>query len=340
MSTGIGPPQAPSNRGTLIQGISSDAELALVQGDWQAVDEIVDEILEIDPEIPRALELKELRARIIEDQLRDLVGGAGQALAQQDWQSVDGFVQKIREIDPHNSSADSFKTATDQNLKRIENLIKDAKQAMSRLKWQTVLEKAQDILGLDPADSNGLALRAAAYRGLGGQDQPTNWLSTAQRFLPIIPVVGIFAGLLVFLGRLYLESYYSYFGIPPAALHLEVQDYTFGSFPLVLFVLMLSAGVIVYWRAMPTGWLGNSFRRLFDFWWDHFTEAFHWHQRKSIKPVPDSIPEQRFQAIIKKIVGVSLVERNLSAAYKKIGSIPRFGGSIQTAIQKTKAFKN
>ena len=197
-----------------------------------------------------------------ETHIQQLSDAANQACARRDWQSMRGLVDEILEFDPGNANAKFLLTMFEQNWRQIRRLIIDAQQAVSHLNWQTVLRLAQNILALDPADQNGLALRAAAYRGLGDQDQPANWLSTAQRFLHIIPVVGVFAGLLVFLGRLYLESYYSYFGIPPSALTLDVQDYTFGSFPLVLFVLMLSAGVILYWRAIPTGWLGNILKAL------------------------------------------------------------------------------
>ena len=75
------------------------------------------------------------------------------------------------------------------------------------------------------------------------------------RFLPIIPALGVFAGLVTFLGRLYLQSYYSYFGIPPSALELEVQDYAFGSFPLILFVLMVTVSVTIYWLINKPGLL-------------------------------------------------------------------------------------
>ena len=191
---------------------------------------------------------------------------------------MSGLVDEILEIDPGNLNAKFLLTMFEQNWRQIQRLIIDAQQAVNHLNWQTVLRLAQNILALDPVDLNGLALRAAAYRGLGDQDQPTNWLSTAQRFLPIIPAVGVFAGLLVFLGRLYLESYYSYFGIPPSALNLDVQDYAFGSFPVVLFVLVASSGVLIYWRAMPAGWLviylSILFWTPFNFWLTYASVAY------------------------------------------------------------------
>ena len=81
------------------------------------------------------------------------------------------------------------------------------------------------------------------------------------RFLPIIPALGVFAGLVTFLGRLYLQSYYSYFGIPPSALELEVQDYAFGSFPLILFVLMVTVSVTIYWLINKPGLLGDMLQK-------------------------------------------------------------------------------
>ena len=107
---------------------------------------------------------------------------------------MSGLVDEILEIDPGNPNAKFLLTMFEQNWQQIQRLIIDAQQAVNHLNWQTVLRLAQNILALDPVDLNGLALRAAAYRGLGDQDQPTNWLSTAQRFLPIIPAVGVFAG--------------------------------------------------------------------------------------------------------------------------------------------------
>jgi hypothetical protein len=70
----------------------------------------------------------------------------------------------------------------------------------------------------------------------GGNSSIVDYLG---KVAPFIPIVGVATGMLVFLGRLYLESYYGYFGIPASALNFEVQDYTFGSFPLVIFVLVV-----------------------------------------------------------------------------------------------------
>lgn len=135
-------------------------------------------------------------------------------------------------------------------------------------------------------------------------------------------MVGIFAGLLVFLGRLYLESYYSYFGIPPSALHLEVQDYTFVSFPLVLFVLMLSAGVILYWRAIPTGWLGNILTKIIHIWWSNFKKGFQGRARRSIKPVRGT-----------RLGSVAILEHKLQAGETKLGIVPLVGGTLHTATK-------
>lgn len=98
----------------------------------------------------------------------------------------------------------------------------------------------------------------------GSRASVLNWLPRLLPLLSLIPIFGVVTGLLVFLGRLYLESYYSFFGIPPSSLDLDIQDYTFGAFPLVLFVLVVTAGVLFYWRAVPTGWLGSLPIKLID----------------------------------------------------------------------------
>lgn len=89
-----------------------------------------------------------------------------------------------------------------------------------------------------------------------------DWFSSALRLLPIVPAIGAFAGLVTFLGRLYLESYYSFFGIPPSALAFEVQDYAFGSFPLILFVLVVTVTVVTYWWIDRPGLLAMFAERL------------------------------------------------------------------------------
>jgi hypothetical protein len=81
----------------------------------------------------------------------------------------------------------------------------------------------------------------------------TDWQSVLQWLLQVVPALGLFTGLLVFVGRLYVESYYSYLGIPPSALEFAIQDYTFGSFPLVLFVLVVTGIVTSYWIAFQIG---------------------------------------------------------------------------------------
>ena len=80
---------------------------------------------------------------------------------------MSGLVDEILEIDPGNLNAKFLLTMFEQNWRQIQRLIIDAQQAVNHLNWQTVLRLAQNILALDPVDLNGLALRAAAYRGLG-----------------------------------------------------------------------------------------------------------------------------------------------------------------------------
>ena len=89
------------------------------------------------------------------------------------------------------------------------------------------------------------------------QSQAPQWLGRLAPLLPLLPAFGIFTGLVVFLGRLYLESYYSFFGIPPSSLDLDIQDYTFGSFPVVVFVLIVTAAVFLYALQSSPGWLGR-----------------------------------------------------------------------------------
>lgn len=48
------------------------------------------------------------------------------------------------------------------------------------------------------------------------QSQFPEWLGRIAPLLPLlVPAFGAYTGLGIFLGRLYLESYYSFFGIPP-----------------------------------------------------------------------------------------------------------------------------
>ena len=151
----------------------------------------------------------------------------------------------------------------------IARAISDANDARARLDWPAVRKKSQDILALDIGNSEGSALQSAALRALGPDDEPANLLSAVQKALPILPAIGLFAGLLVFLGRLYLESYYSFFGVPASALEFEVQDYTFGSFPIVLFMLVMAVSVTFYKRGVRAGWLGILFRSALRRWMEY-----------------------------------------------------------------------
>lgn len=88
------------------------------------------------------------------------------------------------------------------------------------------------------------------------------------KIVPLLPIVGVATGMLVFLGRLYLESYYGYFGIPSSALTFEVHDYTFGSFPLVIFVFVILVSHFLYNQAIknadPAARIAKLVREVFS----------------------------------------------------------------------------
>ena len=49
--------------------------------------------------------------------------------------------------------------------------------------------------------------------------------------------IAVGTALVYFLGRLYLEGYYEYFGIAPGVLSFSTQDYMFSSFPILMMVI-------------------------------------------------------------------------------------------------------
>lgn len=62
----------------------------------------------------------------------------------------------------------------------------------------------------------------------------------------VLAGLGLFAALTYFLGRLYIESYYSAFGISVQALSFKPEDYMFSSFDLIIMCLLISLVIYLY----------------------------------------------------------------------------------------------
>jgi len=82
--------------------------------------------------------------------------------------------------------------------------------------------------------------------------EPPKW---ADRLLVLLPSAGLFGGLLYFIGRRYVETYYDTLGVPPDVLRLEVADYVFEGAQLVRLMLAVAFTIlaIVLYRLFTSG---------------------------------------------------------------------------------------
>ena len=62
--------------------------------------------------------------------------------------------------------------ASERVQRRIEQLLDEADEAITRLEWEVVRQRAQAVLVLEPDNGDGLALHAAAERGLAESSTP------------------------------------------------------------------------------------------------------------------------------------------------------------------------
>ena len=69
----------------------------------------------------------------------------------------------------------------------------------------------------------------------------------------LLPIIGVFAALSYFLGRLYMEAYYYALGITPHVLDFKPEDYMFSSFNLVVMCFTITTWLYIYWRATRSG---------------------------------------------------------------------------------------
>jgi len=91
--------------------------------------------------------------------------------------------------------------------------------------------------------------------------KPTDAKDTLIKLAQILlPIVGIFAALTYFLGRLHIESYYYALGITPHVLDFKTEDYMFSSFNLVIMCLTISIWLYMYW-----GWAKSGRRLILGF---------------------------------------------------------------------------
>lgn len=82
-------------------------------------------------------------------------------------------------------------------------------------------------------------------------DQPDNNQGNRDGILNIIktflPAIGVFAALIYFFGRLYIEEYYYALGISPDVLTFSTEDYMFSSFNVVIMCLVFSILFYLCW---------------------------------------------------------------------------------------------
>lgn len=166
MSTEADPPHRPSGGESreaqhsssgqlLIQRLINTAEQALAHGDLGAVEISVGEILEIDPDNVRALELRDTSVRI-----DDLLSDADQMFAQGNWQAVEGLVDELLQIDPDNSRARDWV----ELRKHLQELVRKAEQAFTDRNWQAARQYVDDIFEIDPENIQAKAFRTALDR--------------------------------------------------------------------------------------------------------------------------------------------------------------------------------
>ena len=69
----------------------------------------------------------------------------------------------------------------------------------------------------------------------------------------LVPVIGVFAALCYFLGRLQIEAYYYALGITPHVLHFTPEDYMFSSLNLVIICASVSYWLYTYYSHKKAG---------------------------------------------------------------------------------------
>lgn len=82
----------------------------------------------------------------------------------------------------------------------------------------------------------------------------TNQRVSLLRFAQILlPLLGIFAALIYFLGRLRTDAYYYSLGISPFSLTFSTEDYMFSSFNLVIMATVITLWAFYHWETAISG---------------------------------------------------------------------------------------
>ncbi len=86
-----------------------------------------------------------------------------------------------------------------------------------------------------------------AGRG-GGQQKSSPWDGIVQVLKTFLPAISVFAALIYFFGRLYVEAYYYALGITPEVLVFTTQDVMFFSFNMVIMCLVFTILFYMCWE--------------------------------------------------------------------------------------------
>lgn len=76
------------------------------------------------------------------------------------------------------------------------------------------------------------------------------WEGVLKKIQTFLPAIGVFAALIYFFGRLYLEEYYYALGISPDVLTFTTEGYMFSSFNTVVMCLIFSVLFFLCWRGV------------------------------------------------------------------------------------------
>ena len=87
----------------------------------------------------------------------------------------------------------------------------------------------------------------------GNNGQTSTSLDLAGILRLVLPMLGIFGALAYVMGRLYIQSYYSEFGLSGSALTFTIEDYMFFSFDVVIMSLVVAYFFSQYWYGTRSG---------------------------------------------------------------------------------------
>lgn len=161
------------------------AQEKLLAGDYLAVLGITDQLLTLEPDLPRALEMQQQAAEALERQLKleELVAEARGCEMAGDFEECLRVCDHALQVSPENPEILSLCERASQSLakqRRVAELLSRSRQEIERTEFALATETCRELLGLDPANPTAQQLLQTAEAGHQRQQRVAELFALAQ----------------------------------------------------------------------------------------------------------------------------------------------------------------